>query len=232
MISACFALLLLFQNPSTDYFTQGSASFLASSLSDQVLSFKNTDRELLNATVFHLINQQRQQKKLDSLSFSAALFQVAKDFQNQLEFKTFNDPKKVDSKVNLKLEEYTKKAGFEGGLVMGISAQNKALNYDGKSEFFFDKTDKTNEFPLYYGNLKQKKQGKDLTLIPVYTYREFAQNLIKNLPAESLKQLNNKAYQHIGVYLQWNYKSLEKNQIPQIKLLCIIGGFQTVGMRK
>ena len=231
MMPFCLAFLMFFQNPETEYFSQSSESFLASDLPNQTLSFKNTNRELLNATFFHLINQLREQKKLDSLRWTIPLFMVAKDLQNQLEFKPFNDPKKIDAKVNLKLSANCKNAGYKGTLVKGLSAQNAAINYDGKSEFFFDKTDKTNEFPLYYGNIKQKKQGKNLVLIPNYTYLEFVQNLLKNLPSETLKQLQNSSYSHIGIQLQWNYKTLGKNQIPQIKLLCIVGGFQTAGIR-
>lgn len=199
---------------------------------NQSLSFKTYDAQLMNLTLAAYINEMREQKKLDSLQHSSPLQVSARYFQDLLEFKNFQNDEKHNAKINAKLLEQTKKNGFKGELVYSISGQSSALKYDGKSDFFYDKLDEQTEFKLFYGTPALKKQGAELKAIEVLDYQQFAQQIFRELSSDQQKILLSKTYQFQGIHLQWNYKTLEKKMIPQIKYLIILGGFQTAGIRK
>jgi len=58
----------------------------------------------------------------------------------------------------------------------------------------------------------------------------FAKQLLSNLESDNKKNLYSKSYKWGGLHLQWYYKSINKNKIPQIKMIFILGGYQTAGM--
>jgi hypothetical protein len=197
-----------------------------------VLSFENTDHELLNQIVFQLINIERLRRKLDTLAFNTSLYQIARKSQSTLEFRTFNNPLKIQSKINRKLNEKAKKMGYKGGILVSLASQHNAIDYEKGKEFFHKKNDKTNKLGLYYGTKKDLKNPSITVLkIPNYTYIEFASALLKNLSSKQKKILYNASYRDLGLQLNWYYKSLHKRKIPQIKLVTILGGYMTDGIR-
>ena len=103
------------------------------------LSVMQLNHSLLNTIVFKLINAKRQKKGLDTLEYNAALNQVAQNYQNEFELRRFKNTTSVERKINKNLYKRTKKAGFDGGLVLPIIAEFDALDYDGKSTEIFQK---------------------------------------------------------------------------------------------
>ncbi|MFT6747794.1 MAG: hypothetical protein ACJAZ2_002151 [Glaciecola sp.] len=204
----------------------------SSDASTALLTFENTDHELLNSTVFQLINEERIKRKLDTLQFNSSLYQLARKKQSNLEFRTFKNAIKIQTKINKKLEIKAKNIGYKGVLVTSVASQHNALDYEKGKVFFHVKNDKTNKLGLYYGT---KKDLKNPTIfvnkIPNYTYLQFATSLLKNLSSKQKKMLYSKSYTDIGLQLNWYYKSLHKRKIPQIKFVAILGGYVTAGMR-
>jgi len=197
-----------------------------------LLTFDNTDHELLNKVVFQLINKERVKQKIDTLTLNSSLHQLARKSQSELEFRTFNDPVKIQSKINKKLEVKTKNSGYKGGIVVSLASQHNAINYEKGKPFFHLKNDKENKLGLYYGTKKDLKSSKkSIQKIPNYTYVEFASALLKNLSSKQKKILYSKSYKDLGLQLNWHYKSLHKRKIPQIKLVAILGGYMTIGTR-
>ena len=95
----------------------------------------------------------------------------------------------------------------------------------------YNKSDTDTEFHLFYGE-KPKKRDKDKSRleIPHHSYLSFAKQLLSNLESDNKKNLYSKSYKWGGLHLQWYYKSINKNKIPQIKMIFILGGYQTAGM--
>jgi hypothetical protein len=197
------------------------------------LSFENTDHDLLNKTVFQLINQERRKRKVDTVAFNSSLYQVARKNQSLLEFRTFKNGVKIQSKINKNLQKTAKETGFKGGLTTSVAAECNAINYTKGKPFFHLKNDQENKLGLYYGAKKDLK-NPDITVrkIPNYTYYQFAQALLKSLTSKQKKILHNKSYREMGLQLNWYYKSLHKRRIPQIKVVIIMGGYITAGVRK
>lgn len=194
-----------------------------------VLTF-NTN--LLNKIVFKLVNDKRKKKGLDTLKYTFALNEVALNYQNEFEFRRFKNTTSVERKIQKSLDSKTKKAGFDGGLVLPILAECEALDYTRKTDYFLDRNKKDSEFKLYYGKKPRKNEvNPQRKPLEALNYHAFAKKLLKNLDSENKKQLYAKAYKWGGVNLQWHYKSLNKRKIPQIKMIFILGGYATSGMR-
>lgn len=187
---------------------------------------------LLNKIVFQLVNDKRRKKGLDTLEFNFSLNEVALNYQNEFEFRRFKNTTSVERKIKKSLNSKTKKAGFDGGLVLPILAECEALDYDRKTDYFLDRNNKDSEFKLFYGKKPRKSEkNPERKSIEALNYFTFAKKLLKNLDSENKKQLYAKAYKWGGVNLQWYYKSLNKRKIPQIKMIFILGGYATYGMR-
>lgn len=196
------------------------------------LSVNNLNNELLNITFFRLINDKRRKKGLDTLIYTIALNKVSFKFQDKLELRRFSNSSSVERKINRTLHYRTKNEGFDGGLVIPVVGEFEALDYDGKSEFYFNREDKKSEFKLFYGK-KPKRSELNPTRkeIEALDYYSFARTILKQLESENKKNIYSKAFKWGGLHLQWYYKSLNKRKIPQIKMIFILGGYATAGMR-
>lgn len=198
---------------------------------DQDLLVKGFNEELLNQLVFDLINEKRVAKGLDSLDYTASLAVVAKKHQSALEFRRFTNKDKVEAKVEKRLAQETKKAGFKGKLVLPIAAQWDAINYERDEDYFYNKLDTETDFHLFYGvKPKKRDKNKDRDEIPKHSYDSFAKAMLDNLDSKNKDKLYSKSYKWIGMNFQWYYKSLNKRTIPQMKGIFIVGGYQTAGM--
>jgi len=210
----------------------GNQAIKQSNNSSDKLSIRDLNHEKLNRTVFRLINEKRNKKGLDTLSYNEALNKVATKYQDEFEFRRFKNTPSIERKINKDLFKRTKKAGFDGGLVLPVVGEFEALDYDEKQEFFLNKEDKDSEFKLYYGKRPRKSEKNPMrNPIEPMSYEGFAKLVLKNLESDNKKALYSKAYKWGGVHLQWYYKSLNKRKIPQIKMVFLLGGYATVGMR-
>lgn len=203
-----------------------------SSNSEEKLTLRTLNHYKLNHVLFGLINEKRTKKGLDTLEYKSSLCEVAIKYQDEFEFRRFKNTPSIERKINKSLYEKTKKAGFDGGLVLPVVGEFNALAYDGKQEFFLDKNNKSSEFKLFYGKKPRKSEVNPVREeIEALDYFTFAKQVLKNLNSENKKQLYSKVYKWGGLHLQWHYKSLNKRKIPQIKMVFLLGGYATAGMR-
>ena len=237
MIKSIFTLLLILSVTSTEknesknqnYFIKRNNFKYAKT---EKLSVKTLNNKLLNETVFQLVNLKRRKKGLDVLTFTSALNKVSLKFQDKLELRRFTNTSSIERKIGRTLYNKTKNAGFDGGLVVPVVGEYEALDYDGKSEFFYDKNEKQSEFKLFYGKKPRKSEPNPFREeIQALDYYSFGKKILKKLESENKKELYSKAYKWGGIHLQWYYKSLNKRKIPQIKMIFILGGYATAGMR-
>ena len=210
-----------------------SSDISSVALENEELIFERYNPILLQRTVLTLINNKRTAKGLDSLKNNIVLERSAKQFQSKLEFKGFQNSERIESKINRKLTDAVKKSGYSGALAVSIACQHQGINYKKGSEFFHKKNDQGNILGMYYGEKKiLKTDYSELDTIPNYTYYEFATALLDGLEKHQKKILFSSAYKDIGIQLSWHYKSLHKRKIPQIKLIAVVGGFMTAGLRE
>ncbi len=223
-------LFLLFSsfNISTDYYNQSSEEFFASGVADKDLTLADTDPELLNATVFHAINKMREQKGKEAFIYSPELQKLVTSYMSKVENKNFANGEIIRKKFLKTILKEAKEKGFKGTLVDLNVLQAQAIHYNNKI-FFYNKKDASTELHLFYGERPAKQDKKqDREAIPHYTYKGFAENLVSTLlKLDAENKTTSKAYKFSACVLQWDYSSLYKNKIPQIKLIQIVGGFQT-----
>ncbi|MBO72321.1 MAG: hypothetical protein CMD35_01770 [Flavobacteriales bacterium] len=237
MIKSILSILILFSlatfdNDEINKRIKSQTKTNYSNAKSQKISVRSFDNILLNKTVFQLVNDKRRKKGLDSLRFNSALNKVSLEFQDKLELKRFSNPSSIERKINRSLYIKTKNEGFDGGLVVPIVGEYEALDYDGKSEYFYSKNNKKSEFKLFYGKKPRKSEVNPVRKeIEPLDYHSFAKKILKKLESENKKQLYSKAYKWGGLHLQWYYKSLNKRKIPQIKMIFVLGGYATAGMR-
>ena len=227
-LSLIFIITLSFNkenNITTDNFNIETAK-------TETLGVRTLNNTLLNKTILFLINKKRKKKGLEVLKYDSSLNQVSIKYQNDLEFKRFKNVGSVERKITRTLYIRTKKAGFNGGLVIPIAAECEAMDYDGKTEFFVNKNAKDSEFKLFYGKKPKKSETNPMReVVKPLNYYSLAKKLIKSLDSENKKEFYSKAYKWGGMHLQWYYKSLNKRRMPKIKMVFLLGGYATAGIR-
>lgn len=195
------------------------------------LTVAEFNENLLNSLVFNLVNKRRVEKGLDSLVYNEALSTVCRKYQSKFEFRRFTSPEKVEKKIERSLHAETQKLGFKGGLVLPLVEQSNGIAYDDGELYFFNKKDKETEFHLFYGTKPKKKdEDQDRDEIPHHSYLSFANEMLDGLSVSHRKKIYSKSYKWGGLHLQWYYKSINKNRIPQMKMIFVLGGYQTAGM--
>lgn len=197
------------------------------------LTLKNMNHKLLNSLVREEINILRAQKKVPPMDTNTVLQSLCKQYQSNFENRRFNKPSLIEKKILRSVYSDSKKRGFTGGIITPIAGEYYALDYDGKSEFFYDKEDEQTALKLFYGpKKKSERTSKNTKAIPYHTYQSFAKALVANLVSNNKKELYKESYRWSEVHLQWHYKSLHKNhQIPVIKAVILLAGYQTALMR-
>lgn len=237
MIKPIFSFLLILINITSEEVELSDEKYIYPmfnylNVKNKKLGIKNLNTNLLNLTIFKLVNQKRKKKGLDTLTYDDALNAVSLEFQDKLELKRFANSSSIERKINRTSYQKTKKLGFNGGLIIPVVGESEALDYDGKSEFFLNKENKNSEFKLFYGKKPKKNEiNPSRKEIKALDYFSFAKKMLKEIDSENKRHLYSKAFKWGGVHLQWDYKTLSKRQIPQIKMIFILGGYATAGMR-
>ncbi len=215
-------------NTPDSYYTQSASSFFSSGIADKTLTLSSADPELLNATVFHTINQLREKKGKLPFEYSPELNKVAQSYLEKMEKRKFTNPEAIQSKYVKIILNDAKAQGFKGTLVNMNAQQYQAIDYNGK-EFFYNRKDSTTQLKLFYGKMPVKNEKHpERDSISCYTYKAFAEQIVDEmLKNDKQKVTLSKAYKFSSCVLQWDYSTLYKRKIPQIKLIQVAGGFQT-----
>ncbi len=227
LIAFNFLLLSSFYMSST-YYNQTASAFFGSGLADRKLNVNTADPELLNATLFHAINLLREKKGKTAFEYSEELYKMSKEYMDKMEKKKFTDPEAIQKRYAKVMLNDAQAKGFKGTLVNMNAIEYQAVNYNSK-EFFYNKKDTTTALHLFYGKPPVKNEKKpERDSIACYTYKTFADAVVDELlKTDKQKISTSKAYRFSACVLQWDYSTLYKKRIPQIKLIQLAGGFQT-----
>lgn len=199
---------------------------------DERVAIKTFDVEILKQLIFDKVNETRVKKGVKALVIDDKLDELCLKYNNGFEGRNFKNTSSIERKIERTLFAKAKRKGFKGGLIMPIVGDAHAMDFNEKGEFFLDKLQTDSEFMLFAGK-KPKKSDVDYQYreIESLTYAQFADRILRELTSENRKQLYSKAFKWTGFHLQWYYKSLYKRRLPRVKMICIVGGYQTAGMR-
>jgi len=227
----CFVLtiaLCLSFTTEHNYYEQSFEEFFASGVADKEFTLADTDPELLNAAVFHAVNEMRSQKGKLPFQYSPELQKLVNVYLSKVENKSFISGEAIRKKFAKSILKDAKERGFKGTLVDLNALQSQAISYNNKI-FFYNKKDISTDLHLFYGERPAKTdKNQEREAIPFYTYKTFAENAVAQLlKLDEENKVTSKAYKFSACVLQWDYNSLYKSRIPQIKMLQIVGGFQT-----
>lgn len=227
LLSLAIVLFSAFESPN-QYYAQSASSFFAAGVADKTFNVNTVDPELLNATVFHAINIMREKKGRTAFEYSPELYKMTKEYMDKMEKKKFTDPEAIQKRYAKLLLNDAKSKGFKGTLVNMNVLEHQAVNYNGK-EFFYNKKDTITALHLFYGKPPVKNEKKpERDSLECYTYITFANALVDELlKSDKQKITTSKAYRYSACVLQYDYSTLYKKRIPQIKLIQVAGGFQT-----
>lgn len=209
-----------------------SSSTVLNAQESKQVDLANFDAEVLNQELYKSVQSFRSKKKTKDLKQSSALAYISKKWQSILEFRSFSNGEKIQSKINKKLPEDGKKSAYQGSILESIALQVNGIKFQSDEAYVYDKKSSDKEFGLYYGTRKELKKDKSKRRkIELYTYEELANEIINQLSSKQKKLLKSPSYQDIGLHVQWNYKTLHRRKIPQMKAIFILGGMQTIGIR-
>mgnify|MGYP002529678999 CR=1 FL=1 len=110
----------------TYYSRYNTREFLAIEKLDQPINFEDTDLELLNATIFHLTNKEREKRKLEPLIYSAALRNAAQLHSEQMRdlkfFSHTNRKRKAFASHTDRIRYFGRRFPFTGENIHKVSA--------------------------------------------------------------------------------------------------------------
>ncbi|PJA07349.1 MAG: hypothetical protein COX70_07050 [Flavobacteriales bacterium CG_4_10_14_0_2_um_filter_32_8] len=208
-----------------------SGSFFSSGLADQELIPFEINEELLNATVFFMINEKRKHSHRSELEFSSELELTAYNFIKQFNVFKFKRLKNNNAKVSKILPAAFKKLNIKNGLSKGLVAMPQLVDYQFGKRYYYDKSDEATDLQLFYGKKispKDIENGELKIAIPTYTYFSFAEKLVNDFfSGFTGRYAKSKSYTLAACYLEIDKNSLYKNKIPRAKAIFILSGKRT-----
>ncbi len=208
-----------------------SESFFSTGVAEQELIPFDVDEELLNATVFFMINERRRKSHRSDLEFSSELELTAYNFVKQFSVFKFKKLKNNNAKVSKILPYVFKKLGIKNGLSKGLVSMPQLVDYQFGKRFYYDKSDDETDLQLFYGKRitqKEIENGELKIPVPTYTYRGFAEKIVDDFfSGFSGRYAKSKSYTMAACYIQVDENSLHKNKIPRAKAIFILGGKRT-----
>lgn len=229
MIRNTFLLLFLMSFQSAvDFFKLPTEEFLSKEIVHQSFDLNQTDYELMDATVFHLLNQKRTALGLPLLKHHTSLYQAGRKIQSEFEFRPFVQEDKTNARIRKSIEKDRWSLGFEGQLSTAFALQIDGLNWNSEQLFHYDEASPSHTgFHLFEG----KSSSKEKIELPTYTYLECAKSIVNALSKEAQEAILSNIYEDCGIHVMWYYKTLNRRKIPQVKAVIILGGYATKGIK-
>ncbi|MBL4592592.1 MAG: hypothetical protein JKX68_02120 [Flavobacteriales bacterium] len=206
-------------------------SFFGSGLSEEELIPYDIDQELLNATVFFMLNKVRKQKHRKALAFSPKLELSAYNFVKQYSVFKFRKLKNNNARISKVLPFLFKKLSVKQGISKGLVVLPQLVDYKFGKRFYYDKNDNETDLQMFYGRKRDSDKEEEGLLkipIPTFTYKSFAEKLIKNLVSGySGRFARSKSYTMSACYVEVDEKSLYRRKIPRARVIIILSGKRT-----
>ena len=211
-----------------NFFSVSAEDFLKKNELKQDFTVKQTDYLLIDAAIFHLINQKRELLGLKPLQHNVNLYQTSRKMQSVFEFRPFIQREKINARIRKELQKNSKSLGFNGQLFTAFALQTDGLKWEEKALFHYDENAaSTTGFHLYQGKSNAKEK---VEILPV-SYLTSAQMILAAFSPEEQKVIFSDIYDACGIHLMWYYKTLNRRKIPQVKTLIILGGYATKGVK-
>lgn len=221
-----------FEVSANSYFQDYSATeFLNSGLADEELDLLDVDNELLNAVVFFTINKYRKKKRRKEFKHSKELDKCATGYVSYYRFSSFRQTKGNQKKSKKAAKYGADKFGFKGAYIRVIYSQKAMLDKDKLKHFYHDvkaSREDGDDIGMYYGNRPSRGDTSVQTPIEPYTYRSFADDLVKQwFKGRNSRLSKSKALTYASCYVLLDSKTMFKSKVPSAKVILIFGGFRT-----
>lgn len=206
-------------------------TFLNSGQADEELDLLDIDQELLNATLFFVINQQRKKKRRGELFYSEPLYKSAVGYAKYYRSSSFRRTDGNKRKSNKAVTYTAHKHDFKGAFVEVLISKPAMLNKKRLKNFYHDSRAtrvKGDDLGLFYGEKRVKGDTTEQVPIENYTYRSFCEQIVNRwFTGRNRKITKNKALKYASCYVVLDEKSLFKSKIPYAKVIVVFGGFRT-----
>jgi hypothetical protein len=182
----------------------------------------------LNAKIIEFINTKRLKRDEPELSPHPALQKTAEYFTSNFKLRKFQQLISEQKIMEKKAKTMAYQFGYTNTLLTLNMATTRAIDYKGGT-FHFDGKDTETNSHLFYGNRPSKKEKEDpsFKLFPIHDFslEELAESIASDFLRDrrSTKALN-EGYTNIGCSTQLEKNTLNRQKIPQIKAIFVLGG--------
>ena len=184
------------------------------------------DFDLLEAMLFEQINEYRKRKRKNGLKYSEDLQLINNNYTKQFSYRKFNGMSSSSPKLNKSLRLIIPKTTFYGRIANMFSGHVAIVDYKGRKQFYYEKKDDETDYRLFYG---KRSHLKDSTIkvvpIPLLSYEEFAQYVMKKVfKGRGKREMKSSAYTHMACEVFVIEKTLFRKKIPMAVVVITFGG--------
>jgi len=199
-------------------------SFFSSGLAEQTLDLESLDIELLEATLFFVINKRRKKP----LVFSPILQSTTQQITNSYSKGMF----KKNLERRNRLQKYalvvSRKLKYGGSFIAASTDYLPLLQYNQKRKYKFD--EEADEQKYYYRPRKKRAPPQEKDYIAKHTYLSFAQQINRRNNYQSKRIFRSKAYQHLGCAIVVVQSS--ERRMPYAKIFWVAGAYRLMLLPK
>jgi hypothetical protein len=186
------------------------------------------DYERLNSAIIEVINAKREKKNEAQLELNSALQQTALYFTHSLRLSKFDKLMNERRVLKRKVAVQSWKYGYSNTMVDVNITFTNAIHFKG-GKFYYDREDKDYNSHVFYGDKpgKKEKEADGFKPRPVkdYTYEELAEKIASDfLKDHRNSKALNVGYSCIGCSCSLEKKTINRNRIPVIKAIFVLGG--------
>lgn len=201
-------------------------AFFSSGVSDMELNPYDVDQDLLNATVFFMMNKVRKKRHRSKFDHCKGLALISHNFIKQFSVFKFRRLKNNNARVSKILPMAFREVHIKKGLSRGIVEMPYLVDYKWGKSFHYDEDDTETDLKMYYGTDVDPEEGEVKTPIPMHTYTSFADRLVNNMfVGFTSRYMRSKSYSMAACYVEVDQKSIhKKHKIPRARAIILLSG--------
>ncbi|HBS88020.1 MAG: hypothetical protein A2W91_10120 [Bacteroidetes bacterium GWF2_38_335] len=206
-------------------------SFFNTGLANNQIEYLTFDQELLNATIFFSINKLRKKSRKSELKYNSVLDSLSSQYvanNNAYKFKRSSYNIKNISKF-LFIE--FKKNNNRFSLFSANINILQILKYTNNRRFYYDKTDTSKTYKLYYTPTYKDSDTIGVQIDP-HTYKSFSELYLRSVQGYERRKLLSNSFCYVSCNTEVVEHSLDRKKIPFAKVLIVLGGFRIPEIKK
>ena len=212
--------------PINDYIsTYDKDTYFSYSLGEHIINVLYPDTHLLNAALYFTINKWRIKKGREAYSLNGKLQRLCEAHTEKYHASRFD--RNVQNSIRIKklLRKFPRYHGLRFKLLDGATGRVNIVDYK-RGRFFFHRKDEETTLKLFKGSKAALKDtSKVLKPLGELTYNQFADRAMNELLKGSFgKTLRSRSYELIGINIRIDARSVNRNEIPQAKIIVLVGG--------